>query len=79
MTKHKQGRGLLSTILQGNLLNLLLCHRIITLYQILHDYIHARSGQEGGLKLQYIRTETESVMGWVGELWNGDLALLIYS
>ena len=39
--------------------------RIITLYQILHDAIHAKSGQEGPLKLQYIRTERESVMGWV--------------
>ncbi|KAF9046459.1 vacuolar fusion protein MON1 [Panaeolus papilionaceus] len=39
--------------------------RIITLYQILHDAIHARSGQESGLKLQYIRTESESVMGWI--------------
>lgn len=39
--------------------------RIITLYQILHDAIHAKSGQEETLKLQYIRTEKESVMGWV--------------
>ena len=39
--------------------------RLITLYQILHDGIHAKSGQEGTLKLQYIRTERESVMGWV--------------
>ncbi|KAF8908989.1 vacuolar fusion protein MON1 [Gymnopilus junonius] len=39
--------------------------RLITLYQTLHDSIHAKSGQEAGLKLQYIRTETESVMGWI--------------
>jgi vacuolar fusion protein MON1 len=39
--------------------------RLITLYQILHDAIHAKSGQQGTLKLQYIRTERESVMGWV--------------
>ena len=39
--------------------------RITTLYQTLHDSIHAKSGQESGLKLQYIRTDTESVMGWV--------------
>jgi hypothetical protein len=39
--------------------------RLVTLYQTLHDAIHARSGQEGPLKLQYIRTDTESVMGWV--------------
>ena len=37
----------------------------MTLYQVLHDAIHAKSGQEAGLKLQYIRTESESVMGWV--------------
>jgi len=39
--------------------------RLITLYQTLHDAIHAKSGQEGPLKLQYIRTEQESVMGWI--------------
>jgi len=39
--------------------------RLITLYQTLHDAIHAKSGQEGTLKLQYIRTEKESVMGWI--------------
>lgn len=39
--------------------------RIITMYQIIHDAIHAKSGQEGPLKLQYILTERESVMGWV--------------
>jgi hypothetical protein len=66
MTTLKQGNGLLYFTSQGYCLNLLLCHRITTLYQILHDYIHAKSGQGGGLKLQYIRTETESVIGWVG-------------
>jgi hypothetical protein len=39
--------------------------RIITLYQIIHDAIHGKSGQDGTLKLQYIRTDKESVMGWV--------------
>ena len=39
--------------------------RLITLYQTLHDAIHAKSGQGSTLKLQYIRTERESVMGWV--------------
>ncbi|OAX38771.1 DUF254-domain-containing protein [Rhizopogon vinicolor AM-OR11-026] len=39
--------------------------RIITLYQIIHDAIHAKSGQTGNLKLQYIRTEKEIVMGWI--------------
>ncbi len=42
--------------------------RITTLYQILYDSIHAKSGQEAGLKLQYIRTDTESVMGWVSRV-----------
>lgn len=41
--------------------------RLTTLYQTLHDSIHAKSGQESGLKLQYIRTDAESVMGWVSE------------
>ncbi|TFK52478.1 DUF254-domain-containing protein [Heliocybe sulcata] len=39
--------------------------RLITLYQTLHDAIHARSGQGGNLKLQYIKTDKESVMGWI--------------
>lgn len=39
--------------------------RLTTLYQILHDAIHAKSGQEATLKLQYIRSEKESVMGWI--------------
>lgn len=39
--------------------------RLVTLYQLLHDAIHAKSGQEGPLKLQYIRTDKESVLGWV--------------
>jgi hypothetical protein len=38
--------------------------RVTTLYQIIHDAIHKKSGQDGPLKLQYIRTEKESVMGW---------------
>ncbi|KAK2465184.1 hypothetical protein APHAL10511_002538 [Amanita phalloides] len=39
--------------------------RLITLYQTLHDAIHAKSGQEGTLKLQYLRTEKESLLGWI--------------
>lgn len=43
-------------------------NRIATLYQIIYDSIHAKSGQQAGLKLQYIRTNNESVMGWVKHL-----------
>jgi vacuolar fusion protein MON1 len=39
-------------------------NRLVTMYQTLHDNIHARSGQKGPLKLQYMLTEKESVMGW---------------
>lgn len=39
--------------------------RIITMYQVVYDAIHAKSGQSGPLKLQCIRTEKEIVMGWV--------------
>ncbi|VDC00774.1 unnamed protein product [Peniophora sp. CBMAI 1063] len=39
--------------------------RLMTLYQILHDNIHAKSGQDLPLKLQYIRTEKEGVIGWI--------------
>ncbi|KAH8104565.1 trafficking protein Mon1-domain-containing protein [Cristinia sonorae] len=49
--------------------------RLITLYQILHDNIHAKSGQESTLKLQYIRTEHESVMGWITQPFELYLAL----
>lgn len=42
--------------------------RLVTLYQSLHDAVHAKSGQGGTLKMQYVRTERESVMGWVSAL-----------
>jgi len=38
---------------------------LVTLYQTMHDNIHAKSGQDLPLKLQYIRTEKEAVMGWI--------------
>lgn len=41
-------------------------NRLITLYQTIHDSIHGKSGQKEPLKLQYIQTTSESVMGWVG-------------
>ena len=41
-------------------------HRLITLYQYVHDALHARSGQaQGPLKLQLVRTDKEIIMGWV--------------
>jgi hypothetical protein len=43
-------------------------HRLITLYQVIHDALHAKSGQESTLKLQYLKTEKESVMGWVSSV-----------
>jgi hypothetical protein len=55
-------------LLSYDLTLILFCCRIITIYQVLHDSIHAKSGQDEGLKLQYLRTETESVMGWVSAL-----------
>ncbi|KAF5344980.1 hypothetical protein D9757_013788 [Collybiopsis confluens] len=46
--------------------------RIVTLYQLVHDAIHAKgvSGQskgdaKEGLKLQYLRTDKEAVLGWI--------------
>lgn len=39
------------------------------MYQVVYDAIHAKSSQSGPLKLQYIRTEKEIVMGWVGLLF----------
>jgi hypothetical protein len=43
---------------------------LITLYQIIHDALHAKSGQESTLKLQYLKTEKESVLGWVSFYWH---------
>lgn len=49
--------------------------RLITLYQTLHDAIHAKSGQSEPLKLQYIRTEKECVMGWITQPFEMYVAL----
>ncbi|KAL1667017.1 DUF254-domain-containing protein [Schizophyllum commune] len=49
--------------------------RLVTLYQKLHDAIHARSGQGETLKLQYIKTEKESVMGWITQPFELYIAL----
>ncbi|KAL5482956.1 MON1 [Sanghuangporus weigelae] len=39
--------------------------RLITLYQVVHDNIHGKSGQKETLKLQYIKTNREAIMGWI--------------
>ncbi|KAG8747606.1 Vacuolar fusion protein mon1 [Ceratobasidium sp. 414] len=40
--------------------------RLVTLYQTIHDALHAKSGQQSGpTKLQLIKTDTECVMGWI--------------
>ena len=39
--------------------------RIVLMYQNLYDAIHAKSGQSGPLKMQCVRTDKETVMGWV--------------
>jgi len=49
--------------------------RLTTLYQTLYDAIHAKSGQGSTLKLQYIRTERESVLGWITQSFELYLAL----
>ncbi|TFY66718.1 hypothetical protein EVG20_g4361 [Dentipellis fragilis] len=49
--------------------------RLMTLYQTLHDAIHAKSGQDLPLKLQYIRTERESIMGWITQPFELYIAL----
>ncbi|KAH7106907.1 DUF254-domain-containing protein [Auriculariales sp. MPI-PUGE-AT-0066] len=49
--------------------------RLITMYQRVHDGIHAKSGQEGPLKLQYVRTQHECVMGWITQPFELYLAL----
>ncbi|KAI0345875.1 DUF254-domain-containing protein [Trametopsis cervina] len=49
--------------------------RLITLYQTVHDAIHAKSGQESTLKLQYIRTGKESVLGWITKPYELYLAM----
>ncbi|KAL0961249.1 hypothetical protein HGRIS_006211 [Hohenbuehelia grisea] len=49
--------------------------RLVTLYQLLHDAIHAKSGQEGMLKLQYLKTDKESVLGWITQPFELYIAL----
>lgn len=49
--------------------------RLVTLYQTLHDGIHAKSGQSEPLKLQYLRTEKECVMGWITQPFEMYVAL----
>ena len=44
--------------------------RLITLYQQLHETVHARSGQSAPLRLVYIKTEHEAVLAWVSALRN---------
>ncbi|OCF42348.1 vacuolar fusion protein MON1 [Kwoniella heveanensis CBS 569] len=39
--------------------------RLITLYQKLHDSVHARSGQSAPLKLVYLKTEHEACLAWL--------------
>lgn len=39
--------------------------RVVTMYQNIYDAIHAKSGQAGALKMQCIRTEKETVIGWI--------------
>lgn len=39
--------------------------RLFALYRVVWDAIHAKSGQECTLKLQFVRTEAICVMGWV--------------
>ncbi|KAF7314448.1 hypothetical protein MKEN_00917600 [Mycena kentingensis (nom. inval.)] len=48
---------------------------LTTLYQIIYDAIHAKSGQQATLKLQYIRSEKESVMGWITQPFELYIAL----
>ncbi|KAK4689819.1 vacuolar fusion protein MON1, partial [Tremellales sp. Uapishka_1] len=39
--------------------------RLMTLYQRLHDAVHARSGQSTTLKLIYMKTEAEACLAWI--------------
>lgn len=68
----------LSSFPVGRLLIELCTCRLITLYQILHDNIHAKSGQDLPLKLQYIKTQKEAVMGWVRPV-HPAVRLILYS
>lgn len=42
--------------------------RLITTYQKIYDAIHARSGQAVPVKQIYIKTDTESCLGWVSNI-----------
>lgn len=49
--------------------------RLLALYRLVWDAIHAKSGQECTLKLQYVRTERVSVMGWITQSFEIYIAL----
>ncbi|CCA68473.1 related to MON1-required for fusion of cvt-vesicles and autophagosomes with the vacuole [Serendipita indica DSM 11827] len=49
--------------------------RLFNLYRVVWDAIHAKSGQECTLKLQYVRTEAVSVMGWITKSFEIYIAL----
>ena len=40
-------------------------NRLVTLYQQLHDAVHARSGQSTPLPLVYVKTEHEACLAWM--------------
>ncbi|KIM56808.1 hypothetical protein SCLCIDRAFT_131796 [Scleroderma citrinum Foug A] len=49
--------------------------RIVLMYQNLYDAIHAKSGQSGPLKMQCVRTDKETVMGWITQPFELYIAL----
>ncbi|KAG9057241.1 Vacuolar fusion protein mon1 [Serendipita sp. 407] len=49
--------------------------KLLNLYRVVWDAIHAKSGQECTLKLQYLRTDTVSVMGWITQSFEIYVAL----
>ncbi|KIM63548.1 hypothetical protein SCLCIDRAFT_117184 [Scleroderma citrinum Foug A] len=49
--------------------------RIVLMYQNLYDAIHAKSGQPGPLKMQCVRTDKETVMGWITQSFELYIAL----
>lgn len=51
--------------------------RLVSLYQLVYDAMHAKSGQSAPLKLQFIRTDYESIIGWVCPTSQGEFESLI--
>jgi hypothetical protein len=55
--------------------------RLVTLYQGMHDAIHGKSGQAQSdiVKLRWVKTMRESVLGWVSRFSGDDILVTAFA